>query len=291
MQLTVSAPPHIKEDVSIEKIMWSTVISLLPVTLVAVYVFGLSALYIVLISVLTAVLIEAIIQKMSNESITIKDGNAVLIGLLLALLLPLDSPLWIPIVGVAIAIVFAKHAFGGLGHTIFHPSLVGVAFLIISWSEIMSPTPASIPRFSASIPYILNYSASRLVDVSPLAMIGALYLLYKKYIDWRIPLSFISIIALSVLLLRINLSSIFTGALILGVFFLATDHSTTPVTKIGRFIFGAGCGALIIIYGQFGDYFEGICYSILLMNCFAPLIDRYTAPDPSRRYMSWLKKS
>ncbi|MFC1787383.1 RnfABCDGE type electron transport complex subunit D [Halobacteriota archaeon] len=289
MQLTVSAPPHIREDTNIEKIMWSTVIALLPVTLVAVYVFGLPALSIVLISVFSAVLTEFIIQKTSNKSITIKDGNAVLIGLLLALLLPPNVPLWIPIMGAVIAMVFAKHAFGGLGHTIFNPSLVGVAFLMISWSEIMSPE--SIQRFGASMPYILNYGASRLVDVSPLAMIGALYLLYKKYINWRIPLSFIAIIVLSALLLQINFSSIFTGVLILGIFFLATDNSTTPVTKIGRFIFGAGCGALIIIYGQFGGYFEGVCYSILLMNCFTSLIDRYTVPDPSRRYMSWLKKS
>ncbi len=291
MQLIVSSPPHIREDISIEKIMWSMVIALLPVTLLAVYVFGLPALSIVLISVITAVLTEAILQKMSDKRITIKDGNAVLIGLLLALLLPPNVPLWVPIVGVVIALVFAKHAFGGLGHTIFNPSLVGVAFLMISWSEIMSPTPASIPRFSASMPYILEYGATRLADASPLAMIGALYLLYKKYIDWRIPLAFIAIVALSALLLRIDLSSIFTGVLVLGVFFLATDHSTTPVTKNGRFIFGAGCGALIIIYGQFGGYFEGICYSILLMNCFTALIDRYTVPDPSRRYMSWLKKS
>ncbi len=290
MKLIVSAPPHIKEDVSIEKIMWSMVIALLPVTLVAVYIFGLSALYIVLISVLTAVLTEAILQKMSNKRITIKDGNAVLIGLLLALLLPPNIPLWIPIVGVVIALLFAKHAFGGLGHTIFNPSLVGVAFLLISWSEILSPTPAPIPRFSASIPYILEYGATRLADVSPLAMIGALYLLYKEYIDWRIPLGFIAIIVLSALLLNIDFSSIFIGVLVLGAFFLATDHSTTPVTKIGRFIFGASCGILVIIYGQFGGYFEGICYSILLMNCFTALIDRYTAPDPSRRYISWLQK-
>ncbi|MDD2777768.1 MAG: RnfABCDGE type electron transport complex subunit D [Methanocellales archaeon] len=289
MKLIVSAPPHIKEDISIEKIMWSTVIALLPVTLMAVYVFGLSALYIVLICVLTAVLVELILQKMSNKRITIKDGNAVLIGLLLALLFPPNVPLWIPIIGVIIAMVFGKHAFGGLGHTIFNPSLVGVAFLMISWPALM--TFASTPRFGASLPYILEYGATRLADASPLAMIGALYLLYKRYIDWRIPLSFIVTLALFALLLRIDLSSIFTGVLILGVFFLATDHSTTPVTKIGRFIFGAGCGALIIIYGQFGNYFEGICYSILLMNCFTALIDLYTVPNPSRRYMSWLKKN
>lgn len=291
MQLTISAPPHIREDINIEQIMWGMVIALLPVTLIAVYVFGLAALSIILVSVFTAVLTELIIQKMSNKSITIKDGNAVLIGLLIALLLPPNVPLWIPIVGVVIAMVFAKHAFGGLGHTIFNPSLVGVAFLIISWSEIMSPTPASIPRFSASIPYILEYGATRLADASPLAMVGALYLLYKEYIDWRIPLGFIAIVALSALLLRIDFSSIFTGVLVLGVFFLATDHSTTPVTKNGRFIFGASCGILIIIYGQFGGYFEGICYSILLMNCFTALIDKYTSPDPSRRYIPWLKKS
>ncbi|MDD2666557.1 MAG: RnfABCDGE type electron transport complex subunit D [Methanocellales archaeon] len=289
MKLIVSAPPHIKDDVSIERIMWGMVIALLPVTLIALYVFGLSALYIALICVLTAALTEAILQKMSDKRITIKDGNAVLIGLLLALLLPPNIPLWIPIVGVIIAMVFGKHAFGGLGHTIFNPSLVGVAFLMISWPALM--TPASTPRFGVSLPYILEYGATRLADASPLAMIGALYLLYKRYIDWRIPLSFIAIVALSALLLRIDLSSIFTGVLILGVFFLATDHSTTPVTKIGRFIFGAGCGALIIIYGQFGSYFEGICYSILLMNCFTALIDKYTAPNPSRRYLSWLKKS
>ncbi|NYT00603.1 MAG: RnfABCDGE type electron transport complex subunit D [Methanocellales archaeon] len=289
MQLIVSPSPHIREDVNIEKIMWSTVITLLPVTLVAVYIFGLTALSVVLLSVFTAVFTEFILQKMSNKSITIKDGNAVLIGLLLALLLPPNVPLWIPVIGAVISIVFAKHAFGGLGHTIFNPSLVGVAFLIISWSEIMSPEP--VQRFGVSIPYILNYGASRLVDTSPLAMVGALYLLYKKYINWRIPLSFIAIVALSALLLRINFSSIFTGVLVLGIFFLATDNSTTPVTKIGRFIFGSCCGALIIIYGQFGGYFEGVCYSILLMNCFTALIDRYTVPDPSRRYMSWLKKS
>ncbi|MDI6859564.1 MAG: RnfABCDGE type electron transport complex subunit D [Methanocellales archaeon] len=285
MKLVVSAPPHIREDISVEKIMWSVVIALLPVAIVAVYVFGLPALYIVLMSVFTAVLTETIVQKTSNKRITIRDGSAVLIGLLLALLLPPNVPLWIPIVGVIIAIVFAKHAFGGLGHTIFNPSLIGLAFLMMAWPALMISAP--IPRFSTTLPYVLEYGASRLVETSPLAMIGALYLLYKKYIDWRIPLSFIAIVALLASLLRIDASSIFTGGLILGAFFLATDHSTTPVTKNGRFIFGAGCATLIIIYGHFGNYFEGICYSILLMNCFTPLIDRYTKPGER----SWLRRS
>ncbi len=264
MSIIVSAPPHIKKDTCTKKMVCGVIIALLPALAVSLYLFGLPAMAIILTSVLAAVCAEGAIQKFILKKAIPTDGSAIVTGLLLALLLHVNVPLWIPLIGAVVAIAIGKQAFGGYGSNIFNPALVGWAVLTMAWPSHMA---------SAGV--------ARLVDIPPFVLlVGAAFLLYMGYIKWQIPASYlIGVVFLSALLTRDG-SYIFIGAFILGVFFMATDPITTPLTKKGRFIFGIGCGILTVIYGYYGDYAEGVCYSILLMNSVTPLIDRFMKAKP-----------
>ncbi len=267
MSVVVSAPPHIKKGVSAKKMTWGMIIALLPAVAVSVYFFGPHALAIILMSVLVAIGTEGAIQKMSLKKTTITDGSAVVTGLLLALLLPSNVPLWIPIVGAFVAVAIAKQAFGGYGSNIFNPALVGWAFLTMAW------------------PVYMAVDAARLVDISPVVLLICavfLFLLNRGYVKWRISTAYLITVVSLIALFNMDISRIFIGIFILGVFFMAIDPVTTPTTKKGRFVFGIGCGILTVIYGLYGGYAEGIGYSILLMNSVTPLIDRFTRPKPLR---------
>ena len=267
MSVVVSAPPHIKKGVSAKKMVWGVIIALIPAAAVSVYLFGLHALAIISTSVLTAVCTEGAIQKIRLKKTTIIDGSAVVTGLLLALLLPSNVPLWVLIVGAFVAVAIAKHAFGGYGSNIFNPALVGWAFLTMAW------------------PMYMAVDVARLVDISPVVLLvcaAFLFLWNRGYIKWQISTAYLITVVLLIVLFNLDISRIFIGVFILGVFFMATDPVTTPTTKKGRFVFGVGCGILTVIYGLYGGYAEGICYSILLMNSVTPLVDRFTRPTPLR---------
>ncbi len=267
MSVVVSAPPHIKEGASAKKMVWDVIIALLPAVAASVHFFGLQALTIISTSVLAAVCTEGIIQKMRLKKVTITDGSAVVTGLLLALLLPSNVPLWVPIVGAFVAVAIAKHAFGGYGSNIFNPALVGWAFLTMAW------------------PMHMAMDVARLADIPPVVLLVCavfLFLLNRGYIKWQISAAYLITTVSLMALFTIDISRIFIGIFILGVFFMATDPVTTPVTKKGRFVFGIGCGILTVIYGLYGSYAEGVGYSILLMNSVTPLIDRFTRPKPLR---------
>lgn len=265
MSMIVSAPPHIKKGISTKKMVWGVIIALLPAAAVSVYLFGLQALTTISTSVLAAVCTEGAIQKIRLKKTTITDGSAVVTGLLLALLLPSNVPLWIPIAGASVAVAIAKHAFGGYGSNIFNPALVGWAFLTMAW------------------PMHMTVDAARLVDIPPVVVLvcaAFLFLLNRGYIKWRISTAYLITVVSLIVLFNLDISRIFIGVFILGVFFMATDPVTTPVTKKGRVIFGIGCGILTVIYGLYGGYAEGVCYSILLMNSITPLIDRFMRVKP-----------
>lgn len=299
----VSSSPHIRSKDSVQSVMRDVVIALLPATAFGVYNFGIKALIVLVLSVLSAVGAEALYQKAAGQKVTINDYSAIITGLLLGLNLPHTVPYWIPIMGSVFAIVIVKQLFGGLGQNFMNPALGARAFLLISFAGIMTTweldgvstaTPLAIFKAESAA----GFSAPDLVDLfigsiggcigetSAIALIlGGLYLLFRKVIDWRIPGTYILTVAvLAVLLggkgLDMNyiLYHIFSGGLILGAFFMATDYASSPISNVGKIIMGVGCGLLTILIRLYGGYPEGVSFAILIMNLFVPLIDRYTVP-------------
>jgi len=281
MTFTISPPPHVKSRESVKSVMWGTVAALIPVSLAAIYLFGLPALMVILASVIAAVVTEVIIYWAASQPITAGDGNAVLIGLLLALILPPDIPIWIPIAGSVFAIAVAKYIFGGTGTLIFHPALIGFAFLLAAWPTLLST--ASTPHLGSFSDLFLETGAGRLIEVSPaLVLLGGAFVLYKRYVDRRVAISATILLIPSMLILGMGwqLPYILTGGFFLGLIFLAADPVTSPVTKRGRLVYGIVLVVLILIQLHFNAYFTGLCFAILLMNAFGPFIDKNTVPTP-----------
>ena len=292
-RLTVSSGPHVRSKESTSNIMFNVVVALLPTTLTAIYYFGISALMLIIACSITAVITEALFQKLRGVSVTISDFSALVTGLLLALTLPPELPIWMAMVGSIIAIALGKQVFGGLGYNFFNPALVGRAFLLASFPVAMttwklidvtsSATPLGTenPANIAFRDLFLGRVGGSLGETSAAAIIlGGLYLLYKGYIDWRVPAGYLGTVALLTTFVGKGgpVFHILAGGLMLGAFFMATDMVTTPVTKKGRWIFGIGCGVLLVIIRVYGGLPEGVLYSILLMNMFVPIIDKYTLP-------------
>ncbi len=241
---------------------------------------------------------------MESPEVTVLDGSAAVTGLLLAFTLPPTVPIWIPAVGAAFSIVVGKHVFGGLGYNIFNPALVGRAFLLAAWPVYMTDwkypvnwftkesaaavdaltaaTPLVAKKLEGQVPSLLDLfignTSGSLGETSALAvLLGAVYLLYKGTITWHIPFSYIGTTIIFALLTGNDpIFHFLSGGLLLGAFFMATDVVTSPLTITGRLIFGCLAGLITIIIRCYGGYPEGVCYSILIMNAFVPLIDRYT---------------
>jgi electron transport complex protein RnfD len=302
IKLLISPAPHIKE--TRVALMKETLIALLPATVVGIAIFGARGLLPVIVSIIAAVAAEITVLKIRKMKPTTSDiGSSVLTGLLLAMMLPPALPWYAVSVGAIISIVIAKHFFGGLGFNIFNPALVGRAFLLASWPVMMTTwlapfagvdtittaTPLAITdgpsmlltnmaeNGSVHLNLLLGAHAGSIGETSALALIiGGLYLLWRKVIEWRIPLAYIGTVA--ILAAAFNQDPIFhvlAGGLMLGALFMATDLVTSPVTKPGRWIFGIGCGVITMVIRLFGGYPEGVCYAILIMNAAVPLLDRY----------------
>jgi electron transport complex protein RnfD len=306
-ELIVSASPHIRSEVSIETIFYAVTIALIPATVCGIYFFGIHALYVILVSISSAMLTEFVAMRLTGEiELSLDDllhlrlpapTGVVITGLLLALCLPPGLPLWMVAIGAAFAVIFGKCAFGGLGHNIFNPALVGRAFLMASWPVAMTTwimpftydavttaTPLGLWKMqNIATPYMnlaLGNVSGCIGETSAIALlIGGIYLIAKRYIDWRTPISFIGTVAvLAFALGQDPLFHILAGGLFLGAFFMATDYVTTPLTRNGRIIFGVGAGIIVVVIRVIGGYPEGVCFSILLMNAFTPLIDRHVKP-------------
>ncbi len=308
--LILTASPHLHSGESVQTIMYRVILALFPSIGAAVYFFGLRALWILMVCVATSLIAEHICQRLRHRETTILDGSALITGILLALTLPPGFPLWAAALGAAVAIVMGKMVFGGLGHNVFNPALVGRAFLqaafpvnITTWSAPTSQvfsgkivattqaTPLAAMKFQHQL---IEYSqlfwgniSGSLGETSVIAIfIGGVYLMIKKYADWRIiGAIFGSAIIFSGILWEIDpgqfadpLFHLLSGGFMLGTFFMATDMVTAPNTPKGRWIFGAGVGMLIILIRLFSGLPEGVMYAILLMNAASPLIERITQP-------------
>lgn len=292
--LILSSSPHIRSKNSIESIMKDVLIALIPAAIAGIYFFKLRAALIMLTSVLSCVIAEALWQKLTHRPVTVNDCSAIVTGLLLSFNVPPTLPLWMIIIGSFFAIIVVKQFFGGLGQNIVNPALAARAFLLASWPVAMttwtidgttSATALGILKSGeGSLPTIFDSFIGNIGgcigETSALALlIGFIYLLFKKVITWHIPVSYIgTVMILTTLMGRNGFYEIFAGGLMLGAIFMATDYTTSPMTKRGQVIFAIGCGILTTVIRVFGGYPEGVSYSILIMNLFVPLIDKYIKP-------------
>ena len=293
--LVVSSSPHIRSEETVQRIMLDVIIALLPATAASVYFFGMRALAITLVSVAAAVAAEAAIQKIRNKPVTVNDGSAVITGLLLALTLSPAMPLWMVVVGAVVAIGIGKQVYGGLGSNPFNPALVGRAFLVVTFpvhmttwinpiDGVTSATPLGLLKMEGTATgytelFIGNVGGSLGETSALLLILGGLYLLYRGIIDWRIPVFYIGTVGVMTAVLGQDpVFHLLAGGLMLGAFFMATDMVTTPVTRTGKIVFGIGAGILVVLIRLYGGYPEGVLFSILLMNTFTPIIDKYTRP-------------
>ncbi len=310
-QFIVSPSPHIHSGDSIEKNMYGVIIALIPVLLASLFYFGLGALIVTAVSIVSCVLFEFLIQKyLIKGKTTIFDGSAILTGLLLAFNLPSNLPVWIIIIGALVAIGIGKMSFGGLGNNIFNPALVGRVFLLISFPAQMTtwPEPGIFPmtyvdattgattlamikgHFGELPSYaslILGKMGGSMGEVSAVALIlGFLYLLWKKIITWHIPVITVLTVAVFALIMHLvapekyidPIYQVFSGGLLLGAIFMATDYVTSPMSKPGMIIYAIGIGLLTFVIRYFGAYPEGVSFAILIMNAFTPLINTYVKP-------------
>jgi electron transport complex protein RnfD len=282
--------------------MRDVLIALVPTLLAGLYFFRLPALFLVLSCVASAYAAEYLCLKALGKQTPVKEQSAVVTGLLLALCLPPTLPIWMGALGSAFSIVIAKQLFGGLGYNIFNPALIGRCFLLASFPVAMtrwvspvdgittaSPLGALKEAIEGPLPTLAQMFfgtvSGSLGETSALAvLLGGLYLFYRGHIDWRTPFSFLgTVFVLTSVFAAVTgkgpaypFFHLFAGGLFLGAFFMATDWVTTPVTKLGRILFGIGCGCLVVLIRIKGGYPEGVAYSILLMNVVTPLLDRYT---------------
>ncbi|MBQ8894110.1 MAG: RnfABCDGE type electron transport complex subunit D [Clostridia bacterium] len=325
-ELIVSSSPHSKDHRNVSAIMGYVLIALSPAAVGSVLYFKLQALLLILISILSCVLFEFLYNMICKRKQTIYDCSAIVTGVLLAFNLPSTAPLWLPPIGALFAIVVVKMLFGGLGRNVFNPAIAGRILLFISFPQFMTGCwVAPFDSVSAATPlaYLKN-SSGELVTITSkftvgdcllgnvggclgetsaaLLLLGGIFLLYKKVITWHIPVSFIGTVAIVTLLLpRYNdisaiqymLYHIFSGGLFLGAFFMATDYATSPITPVGRIIYGIGCGLITVFIRYFGGYPEGVSFAILLMNCFANYLDKKTIPVQfgGERRVIWKTKS
>lgn len=316
-RLELVASPHLKAPDSTARIMWTVVATLMPVVAAAVWFFGLSALLVIASATLGAVLTERVFGKGGS----LADGSAAITGLLLGLTLPAGLPLWMAVLGGAFGIGFGKVLFGGLGQNVFNPALLGRAFLqaafpgaLTTWPvpgqawgslagdtfavPLLSPgvdavtgaTPLGLMKFEGvATPVadlLVGTTGGSLGETSAvLILLGGAYLAYKNYLNWRIPVSILAVVAiLSSAMNAIDPAfpdapfMLLSGGLMLGAVYMATDMVTSPVSNAGAWLFGAGIGALVVLIRLWGGLPEGVMYAILLMNACVPFIDQATRP-------------
>lgn len=296
----LSSSPHIRDNDSTKSIMRDVIIALIPATIAGVYFFKTQALLVILTTVISCVATEYAWQKITKRPITIGNYSSVVTGLLLAFNVPSTLPLWMAVVGSIFTILIVKEFFGGIGQNIVNPALAGRAFLLACYPVAMttwkidgitSATPLAILKsHQGNLPSLYNvfigHVGGCIGETSALALlIGATYLFYKRIITWHIPVSYIAtalilttIIGRNGLMTGNGIYEIFAGGLMLGAFFMATDYTTSPMTANGQIVFGISCGFLATVIRIFGGYPEGVSYSILIMNLFVPLIDKYVTP-------------
>ena len=314
LKLIASSSPHIRSSEDTRSIMLDVIIAMIPALAMSIYVFGIQALVLTLVSVASCLFWEWGYRKLMKKSCSVGDLSAVVTGMLLAFVCPVSLPWWTIVIGSFFSIVVVKQLYGGIGCNFLNPALAGRAILVASYAGAMTTwvtpaekisvfgsaadvataaTPLAVMKEGAfdQLPELMDMFLGRiggsLGETSALCLlVGFLYLLIRKVISWQIPVAYIGTVALVSLIsapagigaVDYMLYSIFGGGLMLGAIFMATDYATSPVTKPGQLVFGIGCGLLTVFIRRFGSYPEGVCYSILVMNCCTWLLDKYIKP-------------
>ena len=318
--LVVSASPHIHSGASVERLMLDVLIALTPALLAALWFFRLDAARLTAVCVATCLLTEWLCRKAMRRAGSLSDLSATVTGLLLAFNLPPALPSWMAAAGSVFAVGIAKQVYGGLGYNPFNPALAGRAFMLISFTGAMTTWSSSpwihkvaadaattatplglakealkaghtLPCFSPALlpDFFLGNINGCIGETSALALLlGAAYLLVRKVITWHIPAGYLLTVAAYAAILHAASPStsvpplfhLLSGGLLLGACFMATDMTTTPVTRSGMLLFGVGCGVITMLIRTIktGAYPEGVSFAILIMNAFTPLINRATRP-------------
>ncbi len=317
MKYTISGSPHVHSTENTRKIMYRVILALVPALLVAIYYFGWYALRLTIVTVASCMLTEWLIQKfLIKGPLTINDGSAALTGLLLAFNVPANLPIWMAIVGSVVAIGIGKMPYGGLGKNPFNPALVGRVFMLVSFPTAMTTWPQTSPIFEKGffadaitgptplgllkeagansldqmqfVDMVLGNRGGAFGEVCAIALlIGAIYLIIRKVIDWQTPLSILlTVFVFTGIFYLINPTQYIApwyhlvyGGLILGAFFMATDMVTSPMTIQGKILFGFGIGVITVVIRLWGAYPEGVSFAILIMNALTPLINKAFKPQ------------
>lgn len=310
LRLVVSSSPHIHTNESVRRIMLDVLIALFPACVSSVLFFGFRSVVIILSAVCACMLSEFVYEKVVKRETTVSDLSAAVTGVLLGLNMPPTIPIWMLVIGSMFSIIIVKQLYGGLGKNFLNPALAGRCFMLIAWAGAMtnfsapafvdaatSATPLAVMKNGADgnmptvISAFLGAKGGSIGETSGLCLlIGFVYLLIRRVVTCRIPLTYIITFAVLTFFFGDNttgmsmavftLMQILTGGLLLGAFFMATDYVTTPTTPRGQYIFALGCGILTFVIRRFGGYPEGVSFSILLMNVASPLIETLTVPKP-----------
>lgn len=334
-QLHVSPSPHVKAELTTTRMMLDVIIALVPVTVAAAFFFRWQTLRVPLVCVATCLITELICNLCRRKPYSLNDYSAVVTGLILAFSVPPTLPTFVCIIGSAVAVGIGKMLFGGLGSNIFNPAMVGRAFVMICFGQLMTTwTPAQVDNFAriyattkatplAAAKFIesdrakalqevteaqyekslqvrsgqpevisdlfLGSTAGCLGETSALAiLIGGVYLLFRRTISYQIPLGMLAAILIIAGLghyfapdkIMHPLAHLFAGGAMFGAFFIATDPVSSPLSGTGRWIFGIGLGALVMVIRIFSGYPEGVMFAVLIGNALAPLLDRWTVNPP-----------
>ncbi len=297
-KLHISVSPHVHAPVSVQSIMLDVIIALLPAAIAGSIIFGLRAFAVIVLCVGSAVLSEFFFNKIVKKEQTVGDLSAIITGLLLALNLPADVPLWQAVIGSIFAIIAVKCLFGGMGCNVVNPAITARVFMIIAFGSMTKVSlPTIVDTVSSATP-LTDLAAGNSVNLMDLflgttggtigetcalaLLIGCAYLLIRRVITWHLPVAFVGTTFLFTLCLvgfdfSLALAYIMSGGLLIGAFFMATDYVTSPATSWGKVIFGVGCGLITVLIRFWGTYPEGVSFAILFMNILNPYIEKWTA--------------
>ena len=302
-KIFVSSSPHYNFKCSTQMIMGTVLIALLPEIIMGIVLFGLAALVRILVSVASCVCFEYLFQKVTKQKVVIGNLSACVTGVMMALVSPSTAPVWMFVVGAAVAMIVAKGLFGGIGSNVFNPALTGRAFMFLSFPAAMGAswmapkTVAAVDAVSSATTlsaikagtfaveqgtywqYFIGNRAGCIGETSTLLiLISFAFLALAHIIDWRAPVAMVGTVAICSLIAGEDLAmSLMTGGLMFGATFMVTDYATAPLTKKGRLVFGFGCGLITFLIRKFGGYPEGVMFSILIMNSVAPFLNNLTA--------------
>ena len=292
--LTLAVSPHIHSRNSTRKIMLTVILALLPTTVAGTIIFGWRSLLVVGVTVASAVIFELLFNLIAKKKQTVGDLSAVVTGLLLALNLPANIPLWQCVVGALFAIVVVKCIFGGLGSNLVNPAITSRVFMLVAFGSMTkaafptgvdatsSATPLATEETESLVDLFLGNHGGAIGEVCALALlVGGIFLLASRVITWHIPVTFISTVFVASFFmegmsLTAALAAILSGGLLIGAIFMATDYVTSPSTAWGKVIFGVGAGLITFLIRYFGVYPEGVSFAILFMNILTPYIDSWT---------------